>query len=197
MKLDELKATIEAEALRRQAARDGFTLEAVESFLGQGIVAPPELKSEAATPPAPPVPYAWFASLHGRELITSCYTVLLGRGPDPGGMAHYMNLLGRGEDKAIVVGSVAYSAEGRARGSKVPGLFPRFAIAAASRIPLVGRVVGWVFAFLTLGSQQRHARALEHYVRLRLDAIGEYVGRSNTQVGLRLEGLRTVLEAKD
>ena len=198
MKLEELKATIEAEALRRQSARDGFTLEAVESFLGQGIVVPPELRHEAPPPPpAPPVPFAYFAMLHGRELITAAYTVLLGRSPDPGGMAHYMTLLARGEDKAIVVGSVAYSREGRDRNVSVPGLFPRFAVAASRRIPVAGTIIAWVVAFLTLHSQQRHVRALEHYMRLRLDAIGDYVGRSNSQVAMRLEGLRTVLEARD
>ena len=197
MNLDQLKATIEAEALRRQAAKDGFTLEAVESFLGQGLVAPPELSSPVPPPPAPPVPYAYFASLHGRELVNACYAILLGRGADPGGMGHYMTLLGQGEDKAFIVGSFAFSAEGRARKVSVPGLLPHFLIAASRRVPVLGTVAAWGFAFLTLHLQARHMRALEHYMRLRLDAIGSYVGKSNAQVALRLEGLRTVLEARD
>jgi hypothetical protein len=194
MTLEQLKASIEAEALRRQAARDGFTLEAVESFLGKGIVAPPELRSDAPPPPAMPAPYGYYASLSGRELITTAYTLLLGRSPDPNGMAHYMALLARGEDKAIVVGSLAYSAEGRRRGARVPGLFPRFAVMMAQRIPLLGGLLAWALALLTLPSQLRQARAFEHYARIRMDTIGAFVAQSGSQIALRLESLRDVLE---
>jgi len=197
MTLEELKATIEAEALRRQAARDGFTLEAVESFLGKGLAAPPELRSAPPVPPPPPVPFAWFAALDGPDLVNASYQSILGRPPDPDGMQHYMAVLAQGNDKAFVVGSMAYSPEGRARHANVPGLLPRFVVAAAERVPVAGFFVRWGMALLTLGSQRRHARAFEHYVRLRLDAIGRYVAQSNSQVATRLEALRTVLETRD
>ena len=197
MKLEELKATIEAEALRRQAARDGFTMEGVESFLGKGIVAPPELRESPAEPPPMPAPFAYYATLHGRELVTTAYTLILGRAPDAEGMDHFMAVLARGEDKAMVVGSLAYSPEGRQRGARVPGLLPRFAVAAARRVPIAGTLLSWLVAFLTLHSQQRHARAFEHFVRMRMDALSRYVGQSGSQVALRLEALRHVLEARD
>ena len=197
MTLDELKAAIEAEALRRKSAHDGFTLEAVESFLGKGLVVPPELSTPVPPPPPAPVPFAYFASLGGRDLINATYEILLGRSPDATGMDHFMRVLARGEDKAIVVGSVAYSAEGRRLGVRVPGLLPRFAVAAAQRVPVVGALVGWGVALLTLHSQQRHLRALEHHMRLRVDAIGQYVARSNAQIATRLEALRNVLERDD
>lgn len=196
MNLDQLKAMIEAEALTRQAARDGFTLDAVESFLGSGIVAPPELAT--SVPPSPANPgLAWFASLHGKDLITACYTTLLGRSPDATGMDHFMNLLSQGADKALIVGSVAYSAEGRARGVRVAGLLPRFLVAAAGRVPVAGAVLEWLVALATLRSRARHTRALEHYMHLRLDAIGRYVGQSNSQIAMRIESLRSVMEARD
>lgn len=197
MTLAELKATIEAEALRRTAARDGFTLEAVESFLGQGVVAPPELRTPVPAPPPAPVPFAYFASLHGRDLVTACYTILLGRGADADGMNHFVDLLARGEDKALVVGSIAYSAEGRQRHARVPGLFPRFAVAASRRVPVLGWLIAWVVALLTLPSQQRHARALEHHLRTRMDALGQYVAQSGAQIAMRIEALRNVMEARD
>ena len=196
MNLDELKAMIEAEALARQAARDGFTLEAVESFLGQGVVAPPELKSEAPPPPER-LSMGYFAQLHGEQLIRSAYTLVLGRGADAGGMNHFMTQLANGADKALVVGSLRYSPEGRARGVPVAGLLPRFVVAAASRVPVVGAVVEWLLAVVTLHSRARHARALEHHLHARLDAMGRYVGQSGAQVAMRLEALRSVLESRD
>jgi hypothetical protein len=196
MTLDELKAMIEAEALRRQAARDGFTLEAVESFLGKGVVAPPELV--APVPPAPEPPtLAYFNALHGENLVNACYTVLLGRAPDAAGMQHFMQQLASGADKALVVGSIAYSAEARARGVRVPGLAPRFAVAMASRVPLLGRLAEWGLALLTMGARARHARALEHHFNQRLDALARYTAQSSAQVALRIESLRSVMTAKD
>jgi hypothetical protein len=196
MTLAELKATIEAEALRRQAARDGFTLDAVKSFLGQGLVLPRELRPEPPTPPHP-LTYRYFQSLHGRQLVTSCYNALLGRGPDPGGMAHYLELLARGEDKALVVGSIAYSAEGRQRKARVRGLMPRFAIALSRRVPVAGALVAWIVAIATVHRRQREAMAFEQQVQARLDAIAEYVGQSGNHVAMKIDALRAVMESRD
>ena len=196
MNLEELKAMVEAEALRRQASRDGFTLEAVESYLGQGFTPPPELQSHV-----PPVPerlsLAYFSQLHGEALVRACYGHLLGRAADAGGLGHYTGLLANGADKALVVGSLRYSPEGRARAVPVAGLWPRFAAAALTRIPVVGAIAEWLIAFATLGSRARHARALEHHLRARLDAMGRYVGQSGAQVAMRVEALRSVLESRD
>ena len=112
-------------------------------------------------------------------------------------MNHQMLQLAQGADKALVVGSIRYSPEGRARAVPVAGLFPRFAAAAAGRLPLVGSIVQWLVAALTLGSRARHARAFEHHVNLRLDAIGRYAAQAGVQVSRRLEALRSVLESRD
>jgi len=195
MNLEQLKATIEAEALRRQAARDGFTLDAVKGYLGGGLT-PPRVRSAPPPPPAP-MTFAYLASLSGRDLVEACYVHLLGREADPAGLGHHLMLLSRGEDKALVVGAIRYSAEGRRRNAPVLGLFPRFAAAAAQRVPVVGIFVGWLVALLTVNSRIRHARALEEHLRTQLDAVGEHIDRSSAVVAMRIEALRTVLESRD
>jgi hypothetical protein len=196
MTLEELKARIEAEALRRQAARDGFTLDAVKSYLGQDVALPAELSTEP--PPAPhPLDFAYFDALAGHALVNACYITLLGRGSDPSGLQHYTTLLERGAPKARVVGAIAYCAEARRRGARVRGLAPRFALAMVEGMRVVGPVVGWVAALFTLHAQRRRLRVLENRLEARLQAVSEYVSRSNAQVGIRIEALRSVMEARD
>lgn len=196
MTLAELKAKIEAEALRRQAARDGFTLDAVKSFLGQPGRLPPEV---AAPLPEPPerLSYAWFASIHGRHFVTSCYSLILGRNPDVEGMGHYVAQLAAGADKAFILGAFVYSAEGRKRNVRVAGLLPRFAVAAAKRVPVAGVLVAWVAAIATVHVRSREARGFEQRMHARVDALAEYVGQTGTHVAMRIEALRSVLESRD
>ena len=196
MTLAELKAMIEAEVLRRHAACDGFTLDAVKSFLGQGLGSSSMLGATPAPPPEP-LNYAYFADLHGSALVTSCYSLLLGRSADQGGMEHFMKLLASGEDKAMVVGSVAYSAEGRQRKSRVEGLLPRFLIGAAKRVPVAGSLIAWVLALATVHVRARDAKAFEEIIHQRLDAITVYVAHSSDQVAMRIDSLRTVMESRE
>lgn len=196
MTLAELKARIEAEALRRQAAREGFTLDAVKAYLGQPSALPPEV---LPPPPVPPerLTYAWFASLDGRQFVNSCYTVVLGRSPDASGLEHYVEQLRHGADKAFILGAVVYSAEGRRRGRRVAGLLPRFAVAAAKRVPLAGVFVAWLEAIAFAHVREREHKAFEQRAQARIDAIAEYVGHSGAQVAMRIEALRSVLESRD
>lgn len=196
MQLAQLKAAIEAEALRRDAARDGFTLEALQSFLGSGFELSPEILASAQ--PAPqPLTYGYFAGLHGRTFVLTCYRLLLGRDPDPHGLAHYAGLLEDGEDKAFVIGAMAYSGEGRRRGVRVQGLLWRFLIAAGQRVPVAGALFAWLVAVVSLSARARAARAAEQRLHARLDAVAEHLERSSAQIAMRLEALRTVLEPRD
>lgn len=196
MTLDQLKATIEAEVLRREVARDGFTLDGLKAFLGQGLTLPPDARPVAGPPPQP-LHYRYFDELHGRTLVTSCYTILLGRGPDPGGMEHFAKLLASGAPKALVVGSIAYSAEGRQRKVRVAGLMPRFLVAMSQRVPVAGSIVAWLVTLATLQRRARKARAFEEQVHARLDAIAQYAERSSSQVAMRIDALRSVMESRD
>jgi len=196
MNLNELKAMVEAEALRRQSSRDGFSLDAVKAYLGQGFAPPAGVLP--AIPPAPqPLSYQYFANLHGAQFVTAVYSCLLGRGPDPGGMEHNLQSLARGEDKAFLLGRVAFSEEGRKRAVPVAGLKLKYMIAAAKKIPLAGSVLAWLLALATIHRQQRYARAFEQHVFSRLDAMGSYTAQSSEQVAMRIDALRAVLEARD
>jgi hypothetical protein len=79
----------------------------------------------------------------------------------------------------------------------VRGLAPRFALAMVEGMRVVGPVVGWVAALFTLHAQRRRLRVLENRLEARLQAVSEYVSRSNAQVGIRIEALRSVMEARD
>ena len=196
MTLAELKAMIEAEALRRQAATGGFTMDAVRTWLGQAAAPPPGVR-----PPIPPAPdplnYGYFAGLQWGDLVDTCYSLLLGRAADPVGREQFLLMLARGEDKALVVGRIAYSAEGRQRGARVAGLFPRYAVAAAKKIPVAGTAVAWLLAFASLHREQRNARAFQQHVFSRLEALGDYSVQSGQRVAMKIDALRAVLESRD
>jgi O-antigen chain-terminating methyltransferase len=196
MTLAELKAKIEAEALRRQAAREGFTLDALSSFLGDAAPLPAELRGDSAPPPDP-LTFGWFAGLHGREFMDAAYRMLLGRDPDAQGLRHYLELLARGEDKAFILGALAYSGEGRTRGVRVVGLAPRFAVALVRRVPLAGALLGWLVALATAGVREREARAFEERTSQRVDALAKFVVKSNVQVAGRVEALHSVMQSRD
>ena len=196
MTLEELKAMIEAEALRRQASRDGFTLDAVKTWLGHAGTVPPGVR-----PPIPPAPdqltYGYFANLQWTDLVDTCYSLLLKRPADATGRAHYLGMLARGDDKAFVVGRIAYSAEGRSRGLRVAGLRLRYLVAMAKKIPVAGAFVAWVLALASLHRESRNARAFQQHVFARLDAIAEHSAQSGERVALKIDSLRAVLEARD
>lgn len=196
MNIERLKAMIEAEALRRQASREGFTLEAVTSWLGAGLPPPPGFRAPSG--PAPqPLTYRYLADLHGSEFVRACYTHFLGRAADPAGLDSYHAMLLRGEEKAFIAGRIRYSTEGRGRAVAVEGLLPRYLVAAAKKVPVAGAAFSWLEGLATLHRRQRHARAFEQAVISQLDALAAYTARSGEAVAMRVEALRSVLESRD
>jgi len=141
--------------------------------------------------------FRYFAGLHGREFLDAAFRLLLGRDPDAQGLRHYAELLARGEDKAFVLGAIAYSSEGRKRGVRVAGLAPRFAVALARRIPVAGAVIGWLVALASAGVRAREARAFEERMSQRADALAKFVVKSNVQVAGRVEALHSVMQSRD
>ena len=94
--------------------------------------------------------------------IGDAYRAALGRDPDPAGGAHYQRMLLRGRLTRIeVLGRLAYSAEGRASGLSVPGLFPAFAFAMIYRIPVAGPAVAVLARLLRLPAHWQDRFAIE------------------------------------
>src|SRR5688572_774193 len=87
------------------------------------------------------IPYAELASLSGEEFIDYCYLRLLRRQVDPTGKAHFLSRLEAGEDKAIIIGSILRSDEGRQAGEQVSGLWARYILKRLERLPLLRTIM--------------------------------------------------------
>lgn len=196
MKLDELKAMIEAEALTRQAARDGFTLDAVKAWLGTDTALPDGLRRAVPQPPSP-LTWHYFACLEAGDLVNACYTLLLGRSADPSGFQAYRQQLLEGEEKMLIVGRIAYSPEGRKKGVTVKGLLPRVAVAVLRKLPVVGGLMAIATGILSMNGQQREARAQHQQSLARINDLVDYVKRGNDRVLMKVDALGSILSARD
>ena len=80
-----------------------------------------------------------FLALPMDEFFAEAYRQVLGREPDASGLATFQRAMLRGRFTRIeVMGRLWLSAEGRRRGTAVPGLGLAFAIATLYRIPVAG-----------------------------------------------------------
>jgi hypothetical protein len=79
---------------------------------------------------------------------------------------------------------------------RVAGLFPRFAVAAARRVPVAGALVGWVVELLSLNRRRRERQAFEQRVQARLDAIADHLEQTGPQIATRLEAVRSALDSR-
>lgn len=104
---------------------------------------------------------AELAGPHYTDFIVHAYSALLRRAPDSSGQALQIRLLEKGRSKIEILGNLRYSAEGREIGIKVPGLLPRYVLAKATSIPLLGGVLEWCMCFVGLPQLLHHQRAAD------------------------------------
>jgi hypothetical protein len=146
--LDRIKAVIraDADALRSQATLPEriANARAAELPVASGGTSIPEL-----------------ARFAGPAFVDNAYRTILGREPDAEGFAQQMAALGAGTNKIEILGDLRYSAEGRQRGVAIAGLRPRYLVAKLGRVPVVGAIVQWIVAALSLPHLLRHQRATE------------------------------------
>lgn len=100
-------------------------------------------------------------SFRGGDFVTQAYRVVLGREPDPQGLAHFQRRAETRHDKAAIVCELALSREGRARPPPLDGL----AELVQLHTPREGRVKRWLQR-LALGI------AATHRVEVAIDHLG-------------------------
>lgn len=119
--------------------------------------------------------YELFA-INGAEFITAAYRNLLGREPDPHGMAYYLGRLARGHGKASVIVQLAQAPEARSQ-KEILGL--------KKLIADEQRAQHWFWGRFT--QRQRHERLLRQNVE-ELTRVGERVAQ--------LQGSTSLLERR-
>jgi GT2 family glycosyltransferase/ubiquinone/menaquinone biosynthesis C-methylase UbiE len=85
-----------------------------------------------------PVSVSDLLALDGTQFVQQAYLAVLGREPDPDGLLHYCELLGKGSEKVEVLSHLRYSEEGVRRRLVVAGLEQSLKDLRLSRMPLMG-----------------------------------------------------------
>ncbi len=76
--------------------------------------------------------------LHGESFLTQAYRIILGRNPDPSGLANYMAKLKSGTSKLDLLSQLVASQEAKKVGSKFPGLHEITQRHKYSKLPFMG-----------------------------------------------------------
>ena len=80
-----------------------------------------------------------FLKFRDRNFVIAAYRGILKRGPDSGGLGHFLAKLRSGKmTKAEILGRLRYASEGRVKKTRVEGLFWNFLIQSSFRIPVLG-----------------------------------------------------------
>lgn len=125
------------------------------------------------------------ASEH-RAFLDDAFRALLKRPPDDAGSTLQVRVLAAGGSKAEVLGNLRWSPEGRRIATRVPGLRPRYLLAKATRVPVLGYFLEWMLAFAGLPLLLRHQRAAATALAARFeDAADVQRGHEDAMEALR------------
>jgi SAM-dependent methyltransferase len=100
-------------------------------------------------------------SFHDRNFIQNAYLAILHRAVDPGGLETYLNLLRGGMAKLEILGILRNGEEGRRAESRITGLAWRYRFLLASRLPILGRLIGVAHSIFSLAEAQREQRQFQ------------------------------------
>lgn len=119
---------------------------------------------------------AAFEALDEEAFLRTAYRVVLGREVDGSGLTHFLPPLRDGRATFVgILGSLRYSAEGKARGVEIPGLKRAWLFDRAGRAPGIGRLAGPLLRMLRrsreLNRLQRRIAAADQRSRERERAI--------------------------
>lgn len=96
---------------------------------------------------------------HHRAFVEQAFHALLKRAPTPAESDAHLALLAAGATKAEALGNLRWSPEGRAVGTRIAGLAPRYAMAKLRRVPLLGYLIDIPLNLAALPAIARHQRA--------------------------------------
>lgn len=97
-----------------------------------------------------------------QSFIKNAYRVILKREPDARSFDYFLSQLRRAQlSKAEIIGRLRYSKEGRENGVSVKGLFYRFVLHTAYRLPFLGYLLMLFATILTLPLMERREREQE------------------------------------
>jgi len=127
---------------------------------------------------------------HDLQFILCAYKTVLGRDPDPEGLAHYVGRLRAGIPKIQILADLRLSREGRARKLRVGGLDKAIRRYRMGQLPVVGyllRVIGGTEGNAPI---ERRLRSLENQIL----AIADDSHRRLAQIEQKLTDLRNLTE---
>jgi O-antigen chain-terminating methyltransferase len=104
-----------------------------------------------------------FLALPHNAFIDDAYRLVLGREPDTGGRAHYLDLLNQGRATRVsILMGMRFSAEGRKHAARIKRLLPSYALYRLTTLPLIGRFFAPLVALINLpGTLARLSARLE------------------------------------
>lgn len=99
--------------------------------------------------------------LQYRLFVERAFCAILKRAPDGAETDAQLRVLARGSAKSEVLGNLRWSPEGRRVGVRIAGLLPRYALAKARGVPVLGYLLDWALTLAALPLMVRHQRATE------------------------------------
>jgi hypothetical protein len=170
-----------------EAARGGIELPpvvgALEGVTERSAFAPSPLPPYKLQPDLHPRPDGYsmadYGAVNDEAFVVAAYMSVLGRLPDAIGLRQNLAAVRRGVPKALILGRLRYSREGRAVGARIRGLLPRVLLHLTQRIPLAGWLVGLALALLSPARASDRVNRIESLVA----QLSEEVARQAAERG--------------
>lgn len=125
---------------------------------------PNEQGHEAPPTNADYVHASHFFEFYDEDFLIEVYAKLLGRAPDPVGLATYLPMIRSGETRYRILDAISRSPEAGAIGVRVFGMKPYRRMRRLRKIPVVGRLVDAALMLWHSKEMLRDLRAFENHI---------------------------------
>lgn len=128
---------------------------------GAGLSLPPRAGIPAIDPDRRQFRLSELLAFYDRDFVQFAYLVVLGRDPDTAGLDARLQSLQQGHRSRVgLLVRMRHSAEGKARGVRVAGLYRAFAVESAGAVPVLGFLIRGLRAVLSLPRLHRELEDL-------------------------------------